>query len=41
MAISLGGETLVVGARGEDGDATSRSDAFNDLAPEAGAVYVY
>ena len=38
ISLSSDGNTLAVGAYGEDSDATG---AFNDLAPDSGAVYVF
>jgi hypothetical protein len=41
VALSADGNTLAVGARNEDGDATSTLDDDNDNIRDAGAVYVY
>jgi hypothetical protein len=41
VALSADGNTLAVGALGEDGDAASTLDGENDNLESAGAVYVY
>jgi hypothetical protein len=42
VALSADGNTLAVGARSEDGDATGiGGDPQSDARPEAGAVYLY
>jgi hypothetical protein len=40
-ALSADGNTLAIGAPGEDGDATSTAEADNENIESAGAVYVY
>ncbi|MDH5693441.1 MAG: FG-GAP repeat protein [Gammaproteobacteria bacterium] len=41
LSVALSGDTLAVGADGEDGDASSTAASPNDNAPLAGAVYVF
>lgn len=41
FSVALDGDTLVVGAHNEDGDATSTTESPNDDADSAGAVYVF
>lgn len=41
VALSSDGNTLAIGAQGEDGDTTSTLDADNENIESAGAVYVY
>ena len=40
-SIAISGDTVVIGAFSEDGDASSSAIAPNDLAPNAGAAYVF
>ena len=39
--VALDGDTLAVGAPGEDGDLNSSVSAYNDLAVNAGAAYIF
>ncbi|MCW8108069.1 FG-GAP repeat protein [Alteromonas ponticola] len=41
VAVSEDGSLIVVGAPGEDGDANSELHLHNDLAEDAGAIYVF
>ena len=41
ISVSLSGDTLVVGATGEDSDATGMIGGPNELASSAGAVYIF
>jgi hypothetical protein len=41
MSVGISGDTVVVGAVGEDGSARSVNGAVDNNAPEAGAAYVY
>ncbi len=41
ISVSLSGDTLAVGATGEDSDATGIINGPNELAPSAGAVYIF
>lgn len=41
MSVAIDGNTIVVGATGEDGSGNQVNPAVDELAPEAGAAYVF